>query len=136
MSQENVELAQAMLDAWNRRDVDSLRALSAPEVEFVNSPTAVEPGTRHGSDEVAAVAQTQWEILLDARQEVDEIYDRGAEIIVLGRLSRRMPESETRIEDRVLSSFTFHDGKATRVQVLAFGVSEVQESLKAAGLSE
>jgi ketosteroid isomerase-like protein len=136
MSQENVELAQAMLDAWNRRDADSLRALSAPEVEFVNSPTAVEPGTRHGSDEVAAVFRTQWEILLDARQEIDEIYDRGDEIIVLGRLSRRMPESETRIEDRVLSSLTFHDGKATRVQVLAFGATEVQETLKAVDLSE
>jgi ketosteroid isomerase-like protein len=136
MSQQNVELAREMLDAWNRRDVESLRALSAPEVEFVNSPTAVEPGTRHGSDEVAAVAQAQWEILLDARQEIDEIYDRGDEIIVLGRLSRRMPESESRIEDRVLSSFTFHDGKATCLQVLGFGVSEVQKTLKAIGLSE
>jgi ketosteroid isomerase-like protein len=136
MSQENLELARRMLDAWNRRDVESLRALSAPEVEFVNSPTAVEPGTRHGSDEVAAVAQTQWELLLEARQEIDEIYDRGDEIIVLGRLSRRMPESETRIEDRVLSSFTFHGGKATRLQVLAFGVAEVQDTLKAIGLSE
>jgi ketosteroid isomerase-like protein len=134
MSQENVELARGMLDAWNRRDVESLRALSAPEVEFVNSPTAV--GTRHGSDEVAAVAQTQWELLLEARQEIDEIYDRGDEIIVLGRLSRRMPESDARIEDRVLSSFTFHGGKATRLQVLAFGVAEVQDTLKAIGLSE
>ena len=74
--------------------------------------------------------------MLDARQEIDEIYDRGDEIIVLGRVSRRMPESETWIEDRVLSSFTFHDGKATRLQVLAFGVSEVQETLKAIGLSD
>jgi hypothetical protein len=74
--------------------------------------------------------------LLDARQEIDEIYDRGDEIIVLGRLSRRMPESDTRLEDRVLSSFTFHDGKTTRLQVLAFGVAEVQETLKAIDLSE
>jgi hypothetical protein len=48
--------SRGMLDAWNRRDVESLRALSAPEAEFVNSPTAVEPGTRHGADAVAADA--------------------------------------------------------------------------------
>jgi ketosteroid isomerase-like protein len=136
MSQENVGLARRMLDAWNRRDVETLRSLSADDVEFVNSPTAVEPGTRHGRDEAAAVAEAQWETLLDARQEIDEVFDRGDEVIVLGRLSRRMPGSETRIEDRALSSFTFRDGRATRVQVLAFGGTEVRDVLQALGLSE
>lgn len=136
MSKENVELARRMLDAWNRRDVETLRALTAADIEYLNSPTAVEPGTRHGRDQFAAVAEEQWEILLDARWEEDEIYDRGDEVIVLGRLSRRMPESETRIEDRVLFSFTFNDGRATRLQVLAFGRTEVEQTLKAHGLSE
>ena len=136
MSQENVELARRMLDAWNRRDVETLRALSAADIEYVNSPTAVEPGTRHGRDQVTAVAEEQWEILLDARWEEDEIYDRGDEVIILGRFSRRMPESETRIEDRSLTSFTFNDGRATRLQVLAFGRTEVEQTLKAHGFSE
>jgi hypothetical protein len=47
-----------------------------------------------------------------------------------------MPESETRIEDRSLVSFTINDGRAIRLQVLSFGATEVQETLKAAGLSE
>jgi ketosteroid isomerase-like protein len=136
MSQENVELARRMLDAWNRRDLETLRSLSADDVEFVNSPTAVEPGTRHGRDEGAAVAQAQWEMLLDARQEIDEIFDRGDEVVILGRVSRRMPGSETRIEDRVLSSFTFRAGRATRLKVLAFGGTEVRDVLQALGLSE
>ena len=55
MSQENVEIVRRMLDAWNRRDLEAILALGDPEGEFVNSPTAVEPGTRRGSDEVAAV---------------------------------------------------------------------------------
>ena len=36
-------------DAWNRRDEEELLALCDPEMEFVNSPTAVEPGTRQGT---------------------------------------------------------------------------------------
>ena len=136
MSQENVEIARRLLDAWNRRDLETILALGDPTGEFVNSPTAVEPGTRRGPEEITAVLRAQWEILLDARQEIDRIYDRGDEIIVLGRIARRMPESETWIEDRVLSLFEIHEGQVTRSQVLGFGATEVQEALKAASLSE
>jgi ketosteroid isomerase-like protein len=136
MSQENVEIARRMVAAWNRRDLEALLALSDPEVEFVNSPTAVEPGTRRGLDEVKAVARAQWEILLDGHQEIERIYDRDGEVIVLVRLSRRMPGSEARIEDRGLASFKIHNGKVVRSQVLGFGATEVQEALKAAGLEE
>src|SRR5687768_729197 len=106
MSQENVEIARRMTDAWNRRDLEVLRVLVDPEAEYVNSPTAVEPGTRRGYDEITAVLQTQWDILLDARQEIERIYDQGDEIFVLGRISRRMPESAARLEAPFLASFT------------------------------
>ena len=136
MSQENVELARRFLDAWNRRDLETIGALSDPAVEFVNSPTAVESGTRQGRDECTAALRAQWEMLLDGRQEIDRVYDRGDEVIVLGRVSRRMPESEARIDDRVLTSFTIRAGKFTRCQVLGFGATEVQEALEAVGLPE
>ncbi|MEK6327538.1 MAG: nuclear transport factor 2 family protein [Actinomycetota bacterium] len=136
MSQENVEIVRRVLDAWNRQDLDELLGLSDPEVEYVNSPTAVEPGTRRGLDEIAVVWRTQWEILLDGRLEIDQIYDRGEEIIVLGRLSRRMPEGDARIEDQYLISWTIRDGKVVRSAVLGFGRTEVAKGLEAAGLRE
>ena len=74
MSEGNVEIVRQILDAWNRRDIEGLIALVDPEVEYVNSPTAVEPGTRRGLDEVAAVARTQWETL-DGRQVIDRLRD-------------------------------------------------------------
>ena len=136
MSTENVELARRILGAWNDRDLEAMRALADPEVEYVNSPTAVEPGTRHGHDGVAVVLQTQWEMLTDARQEIERTYDRGEEVIVLSMLSRQMPGSEGRIEAQSLLSYKFRDGKLIRVEALAFGPGEVQEALQAAGLSE
>ena len=84
MSQENIEIVRGFVDAWNRRDLDEILAITDPEGEFVNSPTAVEPGTRRGVDEIKAVLRTQWEILQDGRAEIDRIYDRGDEIIWLG----------------------------------------------------
>jgi ketosteroid isomerase-like protein len=136
MSQENVEIVRRVYDAWNRRDEEALLALSDPKVEFVNSPTAVEPGTRHGANEVLVAARKQWEILRGGRQEIDRIYDRGEGIIVLGRLSRLMPEGDTRIEDRVLASWTIRDGKVVRTEILGFGRAEVAKALDAAGLRE
>jgi ketosteroid isomerase-like protein len=102
MSEENVEIVRRVLDAWNRRDIDDLLADADPGIEYVNSPTAVEPGTRRGVAEVSAVWRAQWEIL-DARLEVDRVFDRGDEIVVLGRLSRRMPGSGAQIDDRFLA---------------------------------
>jgi ketosteroid isomerase-like protein len=136
MPQENVEIVRRLNDAWNERDEDALLALSHPEVEFVNSPTAVEPGTRRGTNEVLAAARTQWEFLREGRSEIDRIFDQGSEVIVLSRLSRLMPEGDARIEDRVLASMTFRDGKVVRWAVLGFGRAEVEKALKAAGLKE
>lgn len=136
MSEGNVELARSLVDAWNRRDLQTILALSDPESEWVNSPTAVEPGTRRGVNEVAAVFQAQWEMLLDAHQEIDRLYDRGDEIIVLTRVSRRVtPESDARMEDRALASMKFRDGKIVRTEILGFG-TEVQEAMRAARLEE
>ncbi len=136
MSEENVEVVRRLLDAWNRRDLDAMLDLGGSELVYVNSPTAVEPGTRRGRDEVREVARKQWEILADARFEVDKFFDRGDEVIALGRLSRGMPGSDARIEEPQLGSYQFRDGKITRVEVLGFGRAEVQEALKAAGLEE
>ena len=65
MSQENVEMVRRLLDAWNRRDLDAMLDLGGSELVYVNSPTAVEPGTRRGRDEVEEVARKQWEILAE-----------------------------------------------------------------------
>ena len=76
------------------------------------------------------------ESLTDARWEVDRIYDRGEEVIALGRLSRRMPGSDARLEDRSLMSYKIRSRKIVQIQVLGFGRDEVQAALEAAGLSE
>jgi ketosteroid isomerase-like protein len=134
MSQENVEIVHRAVAAWNGRDIEAMLALTDPEVEYVNSPTAVEPGTRSGHENLEDVLRTQWEILSEARWEVDRLYERGDEIVGLGRISRRMPGSDARIEDRILMAVRFENGRMTRMEVLGFGQAEVQAAVEAAGL--
>jgi ketosteroid isomerase-like protein len=136
MSQENVEIVRRVVDAWNRRDIEDLHALGDPEGEYVNSPTAIEPGTRRGRAEITAVMRAQWELLTDGRWQIDRICERGEEVIASGLISRRMPGSDARLEDRVLVSWKIRNGKIVRTEVLGFGRDEVQTALQALGLRE
>jgi uncharacterized protein len=136
MSQENVEIVRRMYDAWNQRDLESALALTDPEFEYINPPTAVEPGTRHGHDGLAEVARAQWEFFADSELEIQRIHDRGEEVLAHLGVARRMPGSDHSIETQSLASWTIRDGKVIRAEILAVGPPDVREALEAAGLRE
>jgi ketosteroid isomerase-like protein len=135
MSQENVEIIGRSLDAWNRHDLEALLALTHPEFEYVNAPSAVEPGTRRGHEGLASVARAQWEYMPGTVIELDRVHDRGDEVITEGHLSRLMPGSDSRVNTSVLSSWKFRDGMLVRLETLGAG-PEFADALEAAGLSE
>ena len=135
MSGENVEIVRRLVDAWNRQDLEGILALTGPDPEYVNAPTAVEPGTRRGQDEIVAVLRTQWESIPGALWEIDRFHDRGDEIITEGRISRTMPGSDARISNPLLMSWRFRDGRLVRLEQLGAG-PQFPEALEAAGLSE
>ena len=135
MSGENVEIVRRLMDAWNRQDLEVILALTNPEVEYVNAPNAVEPGTRRGHDAMVVVMRKQWEGIPGAVQEIDRFHDRGDEIITEGRLSRTMPGSDARISNPLLMSWRFRDGRLVRLEQLGAG-PEFPDALEAAGLSE
>jgi ketosteroid isomerase-like protein len=136
MSEENVEIVKAMIAAWNRRDLDGALSLAAPECTYVNNPAAVEPGTRHGRDGLAIVLRNQWEGLgPEAQQHIERVHPEGNEVIVAARVSRRMPGSDTELQNRVATRWTFDRGRLVQIEVLGAGPN-FSEALRAAGLSE
>ncbi len=135
MSRENVEIVRRVIDAWNRQDIEGILALIDAEAEYINAATAVEPGTRRGHDEIVAVARTQWESLPGAVWEIDRLLDRGDEVISVGCVSRAMPGSDARIDNPILQSWRFRDGKVIRLEMLGAG-PEFQEALETAGLEK
>jgi ketosteroid isomerase-like protein len=132
---EAEQLVRSMIDAWNRRDLDAMIANADPEIEYVNAPDAMEPGTRHGHAGLALVVAKQWEALEpDGRQDLERVQERGDEILTVVRLSRSMPGSESRIETRGLLAWRIADRRVTRMQVLGAGPS-FAEAADSAGLS-
>ena len=108
----------ALLEAWNRRDLDAALALASPDVVYVNSPLAVEPGTRHGRDELAAVLRTQWDILGDAQIDIESVDASGGEVVVLFKLGRSLDGSSSAISARQRMRCTVQDGLVARMEII------------------
>jgi ketosteroid isomerase-like protein len=127
------EKAQRVMDAWNRRDLDALLGMAAPDIEYVNAPTAVEPGTRRGLDEYASVLRAQWADLGDARVDVESLQTLGDEVFAQLRLSRTLAGSDARVDLRAGMRLTYRGGQLARQEVILF--EDFPEALRAAGFT-
>ena len=90
MSQENVQNVRRTMDAWNRRDLDAVLRMAAADIEYVNSPRAVEAGTRVGRDEYASVLRAQWDFVGDARVKIESLQSCGDDVFVMLQMSRTL----------------------------------------------
>jgi ketosteroid isomerase-like protein len=114
MSQENVEIVRRVYDAWSRDELAS--ELMADEIEYVNPPGAIEPGTRRGLAAFArAVEKTTdaWEFWQMQPERFEAVADRVA---VLVRYRARGRGSGAEVEGRESALFTLSDGKVTRYE--------------------
>jgi ketosteroid isomerase-like protein len=136
MSQENVEMAERMWDAFNRHDLGTLEALSHEDFEFAASLTAqvdAEAGTYRGADAWRAYFENTDEMWSEWRAEDLRTFDAGDDgvaalchLIGTGRLSG-VP-----VKRAIGITFKFHQGKVWRLR----SYLSHAEALEAVGLSE
>jgi uncharacterized protein len=131
MSEENVEVVRRILEQWEEGSPISSGLLD-PEVEWVNPPDAVEPGTRRGIDAFGKAAQAVTDTIDGVRLEVDEILDAGERVALLATLYGRGRGSGVEVEFRLSHVWTIRDGKVVRFEWF----NSATEALEAAGLSE
>ena len=118
MSQGNAENARRTIDAWNRRDLEAMLRIAAPEIVYVNAPAAVEPGTRRGRDEYEAVLRAQWDILGDARLEIESLQATGDDAFAMVRMSRTLAGSPAPLEVLIGMRMTFRDDRLVRQELI------------------
>jgi ketosteroid isomerase-like protein len=87
MSQENVELAYQMADAFNRRDLDAVLALMDADVEFGSQLIAMKGGS-HGHDGIRRYWIDLFDTLPDFTIEILEIRDLGDSTLAAPAQSR------------------------------------------------
>ena len=81
MSQENVEVVRAIHEALARGESPASLGLLHPDIEYVNPPGAVEPGTRRGIAAYEDALRSMNESFEDVSIKVHEMKDVGDQVV-------------------------------------------------------
>jgi ketosteroid isomerase-like protein len=130
MSLENVEVVRSIFEAWVKEGSPVSSGLLDPEIEWVNPPDAVEPGTRRGVESFGAAAGSISDTFDRLGVDIDEMLDAGDRVVVLATLRGRGRSSGAGLDSRQGYIWTLRDGKATRFEWF----NSPDEALRAAGL--
>jgi ketosteroid isomerase-like protein len=113
MSQENVEVMRAAVEAFNRRDGKGFAAVLADDAEIVPVRAALEGTVYRGPDaatQYCAAVDESWENL---GWEVEEIRDGGDWVLALGHIRGEGRGSGAAIDARAGWVARFQDGLIT-----------------------
>jgi|SRR5918995_1647692 ketosteroid isomerase-like protein len=134
MSQENVEIIRAAIDAATRGDWEGALKDVAPDVELdTTEPQVGGAGVRPGFDASRKALLNYWETFEDFHAEIEEVIHADKEQVVARvRDSGRLSGSDSEISNRFFEVWTFREGKIVRVSIH----TDRNRALEAAGLSE
>ena len=132
MSQENVDVARRSIDAYNRRDVEALRALDHPDIELdFSASRGVEAGVYRGVEAVLRLQRTYFETFEEIVIKPDRFIDAGDSVVV-PNVSRSRGRGGIEVPARSTFVFTVRDGEITRICLY----QELEQALEAVGLHE
>src|SRR6266516_7566293 len=116
MSQENVDVVRAIHEALARGESPASLGLLHPDIEYVNPPGAVEPGTRRGVAAYEDAIRSISEAFGDVRIEVREMRDVGDQVVVLATYIARGRSSGVQRESEDGYVWTVRNGLAVSFQ--------------------
>jgi ketosteroid isomerase-like protein len=89
MSRQNVQIALALPEAWNRGDREAFMALWDEEAVFYPFRAQLEGGSYRGHDGLERFMREMAEDFEDVRFKVDEARDVGEQVVGIGRFLAR-----------------------------------------------
>ncbi len=140
MSEENVEAFWRAVKPLNRALESEdpadwrpyLEQFVDPEIEWVNAPSAIEPGTKRGHAGMHAVGENFRSAFERLRVEPQRVIAVGDRVVSLGIFRGRGRGSSLDVDVPYGVIMTFRDGKVVRWE----NFDEPSDALEAAGLSE
>jgi ketosteroid isomerase-like protein len=131
MSQENVELVQQMINAWNRGDYDAARDFYDPDVEVEAALGADIDGTYYGHAGLARLMRF-WGAFGSFHSDIEKCIPAGDVVFTFFHHHATGKRSGIDVELRNWHVFTFRNGKIVRHGQF----STEAQALESAGLSE
>jgi uncharacterized protein len=135
MSQDNVEVVRAAIEAMNREDAEALVAMLHPEIEWhmaIQQLLVGETGVYHGHHGIGEYFRDMDEAFEEVQVDCPDIRDLGDRVVALGSFRARGRGSGAEIESPVGAVVDMRAGRATRVLTYL----DPTEALEAVGLSE
>jgi hypothetical protein len=130
MSQENVEVVEQVVGAFNRRDLADTTRHFDPEIEWTpGGPAAVERSVYRGLGDVSKALAAGWEAWELFQLEERELRDLGDSVLWLGRAQLRGGASRVEVDQEFAVRFVLAQGRVTRMH----GYLSWQEALQASG---
>jgi ketosteroid isomerase-like protein len=126
VSEENVELIRRIYEAWGKGE--SARDFIHPEVEYVNPPYAVEPGTLVGRKSFAKVRSAYDDVSVTPHRFIDA----GDDVVVLATITGTSRGAGVPIDREHGYVWTVADGQAIHFRWF----NTPGQALEAVGLGE
>jgi ketosteroid isomerase-like protein len=132
MSQENVEIVRQAMDAYSRRDLKTLRVLTAPDVELDWSASRGSlAGVYRGLDEALRFYTDWYETFTMTVIEPESFID-VEDSVVVPNLARLRGRDGIEVSARSSFLYTVRGQMVTRICLY----QELDQALKAVGLAE
>ena len=132
MSEENVEIALAAVDAWNRGGHEAWLALWDEEAEFYPLRAQLEGESYCGHEGLERFLAEMTEDFEEVRFEIEEVRDAGEQMVGIGRFRARGRASGV---DLNVPLGVFQRMRRDKIVYVRFFPAPA-EALEAAGLSE
>jgi ketosteroid isomerase-like protein len=132
MSEENVEIALAAVDAWNRGDQEAWLALWDEEAEFYPLRAQLEGESYSGHDGLMRFLAEMTQDFEEVRFEIEETREAGEQVVGIGRFRARGRASGVDLNVPLGVLQRVRRGKIVYIRFF----SEPADALEAAGLSE
>jgi ketosteroid isomerase-like protein len=133
MSQENVEVVQRHVEAWNRRDLGAYLASFASDAEIDWSRSrGPHKGVYRGHGEIEAFWDVWWSTFEDVQLETTHGFVEAGSEVVYSQTTHIRGREGIEVSARSTFLFTVEGGLITRFRMF----DERAEALEAAGLRE
>jgi ketosteroid isomerase-like protein len=134
MSQENIEIARRVIDAFNRRDADAIFECVNRDIEwFPAVPVSFGGGALRGRAGIESYLRDVRDTWEEYRVLSEDFRDIGQDqVLVLSRVEGRGASSGGQVDEAMGQIFDLHDGKISRVRTYL----DHNDALKAVGLEE
>jgi len=114
---DRIELVRSFYDlGWFNGDPSQIVAHADPEIEMVNPPEAVQGGTRHGVEELVEAWRNMVTTLDDSHHGLRKIEGHGDVVLAELTHSAILRDSELRIEQDEVHTWTFRGAKVIRFE--------------------